>query len=413
MSSPKVAIIGAGPAGLTLASILHKNSINVTLYDLDADRYSRNSGGSLDIHPDSGQRALKEAGLLDEFLKYARPEGETLRIIAPDGTTLMDESRGDEGRPADEFANRPEIDRRQLRSMLLDSLNDSVIQWKSKLLRVEDNPGQKLKLHFADRTEEGFDFVIGADGAWSKVRSLLSDVKPFYSGVGGLECHITDADAKHPMLAQHVGNGMCLNLGSDKGIMCQRNGDGGIQAYAFARLPETWYQTCGISFTDQTARKAVADALFADFSENLQSLILESDDDTVGRPLYQLPVDFTWSNNPRVTLVGDAAHLMTPFAGVGVNVAMQDSLELALEIISANKSGYFGSALENYELKMWKRARQNAEQTMMYLNLFFHHRGGIAMVEYFAERQKAMRLKEAHGKDMASVQTIEQKTIVD
>ncbi|KAJ4288092.1 hypothetical protein N0V90_012109 [Kalmusia sp. IMI 367209] len=394
METYNVAIIGGGPAGLTLASLLQakSTSIKCKVFEGELNRHVKNRGGCLDLLPESGQRALKEAGLFAEFQKLARPDGETLRIFSPDGTVLMDESRGDPGRPAEEFANRPEIDRSQLRDLLLDSLTPDTVQWNSKLVRIEEGTDSKLSLILADRTEAGFDLVVGADGAWSKVRPSLSEAKPFYSGIGGLDCRISNVDQSHPELSAHVGNGMCLNLGSDKGLMCQRNSDGAVQLYAFARLPEEWFSSCGINFEQPTARREVIDALYPEYSALQKSLVLDSDEDTVGRQLYMLPVGFEWPHHPRITLIGDAAHLMTPFAGVGVNVAMHDALDLAGAICGTAREK-LSDSLRTFEVEMWKRAKQNAEATVMYLNLFFHKRGGVAMVEHFAAKRSQVENK--------------------
>ncbi|KAI1458189.1 FAD/NAD(P)-binding domain-containing protein [Annulohypoxylon moriforme] len=392
MASLNIAIVGAGPAGLTLAKLLQKAGIGCKVFEKDVSRHTKNRGGSLDLHPDSGQRALKEAGLLDEFKKLARPEGETLRIYSPDGTVLMDESRGEPGRPG-EFADRPEIDRSQLRDLILDSLAPDTVHWDSRLVKIHNQEDSKVTLPFANGKEESnFDLIVGADGAWSKVRPSVSETEPSYSGISGLDCRISDVDARFEKLSAHVGQGMCLNLGSEKGLLCQRNGDGSIQLYAFARLPNQWFDTCGIDFTHPNARQEVIDTLYPEYTLLQKSLVLNSDPDTVGRRLYMLPVGFQWPHNPRITLIGDAAHLMNPFAGVGVNVAMQDALDLANAIIGKEVEQEHPSSLnmrlQKFEIGMWERAKKNAEATMMYQNLFFHERGGVAMVEHFAKRRQ-------------------------
>ncbi|KAI1643792.1 FAD/NAD(P)-binding domain-containing protein [Daldinia loculata] len=390
MATLNVAIVGAGPAGLTLAKLLQRASIKCNVFERDVDRHAKNRGGCLDLHADSGQLALKEAGLLEEFKKLARPEGETLRIFSSDGTVLMDESRGEPGRPG-EFADRPEIDRTQLRDLILDSLSPETVHFDSKLVKIHTQENSKLTLVFDNHEETDFDLVVGADGAWSKVRPSISDTEPFYSGIAGLDCRIPDVDAKHPKLSAHVGQGMCLNLGSNKGLMCQRNGDGTVQLYAFARVPVDWFSASGIDPTHPDARRQVVDALYPEYSDLQKALVLDSDPDTVGRQLYMLPVGFQWSHNPRITLIGDAAHLMNPFAGVGVNVAMKDSLELAHAIIgegTEQDSSPLSERLAKFEVDMWARAKKNAEATVMYQDLFFHERGGIAMVEHFAKRRE-------------------------
>lgn len=395
---------------------MRQAGISCKVFERDVDRHAKNRGGSLDLHPDSGQLALKEAGLLEEFKKLARPEGETLRIYSPDGTVLMDESRGEPGRPG-EFANRPEIDRTQLRNLLLDSLAPDTVHWNSRLLKIHNQTNSKLTLLFAnDHEESDFDLVVGADGAWSKVRPNVSGIEPSYSGISGLDCRLSDIDTRFEKLSAHVGQGMCLNLGSDKGLLCQRNADGAVQLYAFARMPSDWFSTCGIDFTHPNARREVIDTLFSEYSSLQKSLVLNSDLDTVGRQLYMLPVGYQWPHNPRledadlcyfygpcliptnmlrarITLIGDAAHLMTPFAGVGVNVAMKDALDLAHSIIGKETELEqkdplsLDVRLQKFEVEMWARAKQNAEATMMYQDLFFHKRGGVAMVEHFAKRR--------------------------
>ena len=86
---------------------------------------------------------------------------------------------------------------------------------------------------------------------------------------------------------------------------------------------------------------------------------------------------------------------MTPFAGVGVNAAMEDSLHLARNIISVKDSWQTNlpAALQRYDADMFVRAEEYAKQTWMYLGLFFHERGGVAMVEHF---------EQAHAREAAA-----------
>lgn len=87
---PKIAIIGGGPAGLTLANILQKNSIPFSLFEHDASPNERNQGGTLDLHPKAGQAAFREAGLWDVFIQHARPESDVLKVVKQDGVVLWD-----------------------------------------------------------------------------------------------------------------------------------------------------------------------------------------------------------------------------------------------------------------------------------------------------------------------------------
>ncbi|TVY52848.1 Monooxygenase asqM, partial [Lachnellula cervina] len=224
MPAVKIAIIGAGPAGLTLARILQQNSIHCTVYEADSSRHNRNQGGTLDLHPSDGQLALKEAGLLPLFHKHARPEGEASKIVKFDGSVLWDDNTMDPWRPAAEGEQeRPEIDRVVLRDILIDSLAEGTLKWGKKVLGVAENEKTKGKFNisFADGSmEQDIDLLVGADGAWSKVRPLLTSEKPFYSGITAIELWALDAEKQNPWLSQYVGQGSVFMFDDGRAIMC-------------------------------------------------------------------------------------------------------------------------------------------------------------------------------------------------
>ncbi|KAK2741489.1 hypothetical protein FQN57_005622 [Myotisia sp. PD_48] len=406
MSAPKIAIIGAGPAGLTLARLLQYNGISCIVHEREPNLKSRDQGGTLDLHPDGGLLALKEAGLYDEFLKYARPEGEVLKIYLPNGDLIMDEgNNADQARPK-EMHGRPEIDRINLRTMLLESLSPESIKWGRKLQKVErvqDQDGNvTYDLHFNDGVDRGINLLVGADGAWSKVRPLITPSQPYYSGIAGYDVRITNADEREPGLAKRCGHGMCLTLGPNKGILSQKNGDGTIRTYGFMRAPESWEEESGLNFkSPETALPEFIKQNYNDWAQDAKDNVLKADLETaIPRKMWMLPVGLRWESQPNVTVLGDAAHLMTPFAGVGVNVAMQDALVLGRNIIKLRNEGVksFASAVSDYETEMFDRAEKYATQTMMYLGLFFHERGGVAMVEHFD------RVKAKEAADQAAIE---------
>lgn len=268
------------------------------VFEIDQDRHARTQGGTLDLHEGSAQLALKEAGLYEQFLAHARPEGEVLKIYDAAGKVLMDENEGVGTKRPDAMNNRPEIDRVLLRTLLLDSLAKDSVRWGMKLLKVEPQPDGTYDLHFNnDHVETGFDIVVGADGAWSKVRPLVSDAKPFYSGISGLDVKLRDADSRHPDLGKRAGRGMCLTLGPNKGILAQRNGDGAVRVYAFMRAAESWDKDSGIDFSDmETAKKEVVERYFGDWDQGAKDMVLRSDSDTLVRSMYMLPIGLTWSS---------------------------------------------------------------------------------------------------------------------
>ena len=161
MSSPepahaRISIIGAGPGGLTCARVLQQHGMAVTVHDRDPGPDARNQGGTLDLHADNGQIALREAGLLDEFFKLARPEGQEMRQVDLTGAITAREV------PAAEELFKPEIDRGQLRNLLLDSLQPGTVRWGRTLDMVGGPADGPRLLRFTDGTTVETDLVIGA-----------------------------------------------------------------------------------------------------------------------------------------------------------------------------------------------------------------------------------------------------------
>ncbi|KAG7451679.1 monooxygenase FAD-binding protein [Guyanagaster necrorhizus] len=373
--TPAIAIIGAGPSGLLLARLLrYLGDIPSTIFELDPSSSARGQGGSLDIHKETGQCALEAAGLSSEFQKYMRSEADHLRLTDKTGFIHIDEETPGEG--------RPEIDRTQLRQLLIDSVPAKSIEWASKVTSVQPTPDGRFQVILANGSQDPrrFDFVVGADGAWSRVRPLVTDVLPFYSGISGMEVRFRDVDTTHPEISKLVGQGSYFCLSDEKAYFAQRQGDGSIRNYAMLRAPENWIDECGIDFSNpQAAKAALVERYFDDWSEANKDLVRLADDDhLIARQLLMLPVDHRWTSRPGVTLMGDAAHLMTPFAGEGVNNAMVDALELAEKMVAALRDGSAGTMQENlakavkeYEEGMFARIQRVAHDTLEGLGVIF------------------------------------------
>jgi 2-polyprenyl-6-methoxyphenol hydroxylase-like FAD-dependent oxidoreductase len=354
-----ITIIGAGPGGLTLARVLHVHGIAATVYEADASADARTQGGRLDIHDYNGQLALKAAGLLDEFRRIIYEGGESSRVLDPRGTVLLDQ-------PDDGSGVRPEVHRGDLRRLLLDSLPDGTVQWGRKLTAIRALGDGQHELRFADGSTVTTGLVVGADGAWSKIRSLLSDVKPTYLGTSFIETYLFDADERHPASAKAVGVGSLYALAPGKGIVAHREANGVLHTYVALTKPKEWI--AGIDFTDAKAAKARVAAEFDGWAPELTALITDGESDAVPRPIHALPAGHRWKRVPGVTLLGDAAHLAPP-DGEGANLAMFDGAELG-KAIAAHR-GDLDAALDEYEEAMFIRSANAAVEAAKTFELCF------------------------------------------
>ncbi len=188
----------------------------------------------LDIHQHNGQLALKAAGLYDRFLGLIHEGGEALRGLDRHGTVLLDE-------PDDGSGGRPEVLRGDLRRLLVDSLPAASIAWGKKLTAVRALGEGRHELTFADGTTVRTDLLVGADGAWSKVRPLLSDAQPEYVGTSFIETYLYDADERHAASAAAVGGGAMFALAPGKGIHAHREPDGVLHTYVALQRPASWF----------------------------------------------------------------------------------------------------------------------------------------------------------------------------
>ncbi|MFC4949512.1 FAD-dependent oxidoreductase [Pseudonocardia sp. GCM10023141] len=367
-----IAIIGAGLGGLTAARVLYTNGIEAALFELEPSAATRVQGGMLDIHEESGQQALHAANLYDDFIKIIHEGGQAMRLVGRDGTVHV--STEDDGN-----GGRPEVDRGDLRELLLSSLPDGAIHWGRKVTGAQALDGGRHEVTFADGSTITTDLLIGADGAWSRIRPLLSDALPAYTGISFVESDLLDAATRHPRSAAVIGRGFFICLGDERGFLAHRETDGSLHVYTALKVDEGWADT--VDFTDAAVAREAVLAQFPGWNDDLRGLISAADGALVPRRIHALPVGHRWERRPGVTLLGDAAHVMSPFAGEGANLAMLDGAELGRAI--AAHPDDVEAALAAYEDALFPRSEASAADSAESLQIMFGADGLERMTEFF------------------------------
>ncbi|KAK0757511.1 hypothetical protein N5P37_010238 [Trichoderma harzianum] len=375
--APTVAIVGAGPCGLTLARLLECRGVDYVVYERDESEVSNRRGGSLDIHAGTGQLALKEAGLFDEFKKHARYEDTSFTIANQQGERVFRKNAG-QGRDA------PEIDRILLRQILLDSIPKEKVRWNHVLKSVTlEQDGHHILQFTNGSSASGFKLVVGADGAWSKVRPSITPAKPQYSGNHYIESRINPESPHYPTMVSKIGAGSFMSLGSSKEIVTQRQGNGSYRIYLGVTVPEDFVRggTVNLEDTESTRRLFLSSEYFGNWAEELKDLIRYSEDFRSWPLYYMDPETLRWDSVPGLTLVGDAAHVAVP-NGEGVNCAMADALSLASKIATYGTDA-LNRAVAEYEEDMFRRGVEHIKDGLQMATLIRHKDGPDALISFF------------------------------
>ncbi|MFD8495710.1 FAD-dependent oxidoreductase [Amycolatopsis sp. NPDC059657] len=355
-----VTIIGAGLGGLTLARVLQVHGIPATVYEAEAGPMARTQGGMLDIHDYNGQLAVEAARLVDEFRGLILEGRQAMRIVDENGHLVFE--KVDDG-----TGGRPEVQRGELRQVLLDSLPDGTVRWGCKVTGARALGGGRHEVTFAGGDTVVTSLLVGADGAWSRIRPLLSDATPEYQGESCVETYLFDADTRHPAVAKMVGGGTLSANGpsTDRGINAHRERGDTLHAYTLLTRPLEWFDA--VDFADPAVASARIAAEFEGWAPELTALITASDTAPVLRRFYALPLGHRWDRLPGATLVGDAAHVTAP-NGEGANLAMLDGAELGKAL--AAHPGDVESALAAHERDMFFRNENPIDEEALFESLF-------------------------------------------
>ncbi|WP_337964692.1 NAD(P)/FAD-dependent oxidoreductase [uncultured Flavobacterium sp.] len=353
IKNKKIAIIGGGPVGLTTARILQINGADVTVYERDINAKARTSGGTLDIHSDSGQKAIQKANLMDVFYKYARPTGEKMADMH--GNITSDEM------PDETNAySRPEIDRNDLRKIMLENLQENTVVWDSHLTdikKVEDEYHLEFKNGFKTIT----DFVIVANGGRSNARKFVTDTEPQLSGTYIIQGEIVNPDIDYPAFKPKYGNGNVMAMGEQKMFYTHTLRDGSVHFGVSFKADENWVLNNGLDFENDAEIRVFLNETFANWSDDYKTFFNASTDFS-GLPLRLFSLEEPWKTHSNITLVGDAAHVMPPFAGEGVNMGLMDAYQLTENLTNGEFSD-LQSAIDDYEQKMFGYALEAQRMT--------------------------------------------------
>jgi len=351
LKDKNVAIIGAGPTGLTLAKLLQQDGIKVNIYERDKDPEARIWGGTLDLNLDSGQEALKKVGLLQDYFAKAKPMGRT--ITDEQSNVLLSVPPRYES---------PEISRNDLRQLLLNSLKSDTVIWDRKFTTMSTH-NDKWLLRFDNQPDAVADVVIGADGGMSQAGRYITDAKAQYTGTFIIQGEVCQPKINCPELYDLCNDTILMTASNGVNFVANPDNNGSLTFNVTFRQPEAWLPENGLDFKDKGSIAAFLSEKFAHWHECYRDLFT-STSYFVGLPSRKLSLDNQWKKDRPlpITLIGDAAHVMPPFAGRGVNTGLMDALILS-DNLTNGKFRTIEAAIDNYEQKMFVYARQALQET--------------------------------------------------
>lgn len=386
LKNKKIAIVGGGPGGLTVAKLLQLKGADVSVYERDLNKDARVQGSPLDLHDESGMAAITKANLLAAFKANFLPRADRMKVMNEQAAIFFSDH---ETKLTENFGHehfRPEIDRGALRKILMESLQPETVVWNSHFISM-DKRNEGWLLHFKNGHSVYADIVIAADGANSKIRPYITSIKAFYSGITMLEGNIYNAKITVPTITALLNGGKIMAFGNGKDLLMGQKGNGEIGFYASFKAEENWAANSGLNFSDKKQLLAWFKENYAEWSNVWHELFENAETPFVPRPIYCMPLDQSWESLSNVTMIGDAAHVMPPFAGEGVNMAMLDALELS-ECLTNAEYTTIPEAIYFYETNMRKRASLMAKESLDNGERMHSENALATMLDFFSGHPK-------------------------
>lgn len=383
LDNKKIAIIGGGPGGLTLARLLQEEGLEVKVFERDENRNVRQQGSTLDLHDDTGLKAIVAAGLLDKFKKNYRPGADKMKITNRNMNIVH--SDHDE-KPEEDFGNehfRPEIDRGPLRDILIASLKEENVIWNSKFTEMKPE-GEGWEISFENGTTAYADFVIASDGANSKVRKYITDIEPLFSGVTAIEINVYNAEKNAPKLWNLVNDGKVFALDEGKTVLFSAKGDGTLTVLIGLKTTRDWLAKSGIDFKSKIETLEWFKNEFKAWNSEWLELFESDEISIIPRPMYHFPLDQYWEPLSNITMIGDAAHRMPPYAGEGANQALADALELH-EVLTSKHFQNLKDAIGFFERKMCTRTSKITQITLQQTEAMHDDNNLQLLLDFFSE----------------------------
>lgn len=350
LKNKKIAVIGAGPVGLTMALLLQKYEVEVSVFERDLDENARIWGGTLDLHPESGQQAMRQAGALHEYFRRAIPMG---RIISdPQGNVLFSKSA-----THTDLAGNPEINRNELRKLLVENLVDNTLVWNRKVANLESQDGRWV-IDFENQPSAYADMVIVANGGMSRVRNYVTDQVTEETGSYIIQGEIAAPQKQCLEIFQRCNRHILMTASGGITFAANPDNNGALTYGVTFRIPHSWTQINLPDFRERGSVIKFLSEMFSGWHESYLHLF-RATDTFVGLPSRLLPVDVPWKKDRAlpITLIGDAAHIMPPFAGAGVNTGLMDAMILADNLVGGSFQT-MDAAIADYEKRMFVYAKQ-------------------------------------------------------